>query len=259
MEPHLPGRLSSSAFGVAFPVPEPKPQEAAKPRPVSVPLDPGSGRGANSRDTLPIRGRKAPEGPFEPPGEASLPQGRTPSRRPRVRCPDPAVRFAQGEAFDEPPGGPVQARRRTAGQGPESLLQADFRIALAEAQATLPSQQVSEGLRFRHPQDASGEDRHPSVGGEPPTLETGTAGRRPGTHKYKKSVVQRPSRGNNESEIQRKNLCISWLLLHNSRTVLPQTYPQLAGYVALRNNRARGRQGERCTTSPRRRPRGRSR
>lgn len=154
----------------------------------------------------------------------------------RARFPDPAVRFAQGEAFDEPPGGPVQARRRTAEQGPESLLQADIAVASAETSATPPSQRANEGLRFRRPRNVSGEDRLPRVGSELPSLETGTAGRRSGTHKYKKSVVQRRPRGNNESEIWSRNLCISWLLLHISRTVTPQLYPQTEGIAAARNS-----------------------
>ena len=133
-----------------------------------------------SRWTLEAAWKRTPEAPFR---SVAARRPKAPSNHPARRvfhrgehhltacgstCPDPAVRFAQGEAFDEPPGGPVRTRRRTAGLGPESLLQADFRIALAEAGATLPSQQVSEGFRFRHLRDASGEDRRPSIGSELP-------------------------------------------------------------------------------------------
>ena len=53
--------------------------------------------------------------------------------------PDPAGRFAQGEASDEPPEGPVHAPRQAAVRSPESPFQADRETASGRNRSDLPA------------------------------------------------------------------------------------------------------------------------
>ena len=150
--PHAPpAPVPRRVYGRTRDVPE------TSPRP--IPPDPGSGPGANSRITLPIRGRKAPEGVSKPPSEASHPQGKTASRRRRVltRTPPAASRRVKR------PTNHRKARSTHRGKPPCEARKVPSRPTAkphpAETGATSRPQQVNEGLRFRHPRDVLDEDR----------------------------------------------------------------------------------------------------
>lgn len=103
------------------------------PRPCRSPAGPWKADPeANPQDILPIRGRKAPEGPFAPPGKASLPQGRTPSCRcgSAVRTPSRASRRVKSstnrrEARSKPGGKPPGRVRKVSSRPTSRSLSAE--------------------------------------------------------------------------------------------------------------------------------------